>query len=388
MILLLLVPLLSGIVFSILLRYSPTQSYIYFYNPNIPVWILIILTTAIFTGLVNSGHEFIYLRHFHQHENRIIDKTYSYLSSTVFKYLILAIVQAVFLILPSVLIIENGFHFFTLFIVSFLLICWGSLISLIISSLCKQISTVYLVIPLVIIPQMIFSGAMINFGDFNKIINDKGKIPFIADFVPMRWATEAVITDFYTSNPYYRDIYPVRQYINNAVYYLDYFIPQVEEIAKKDKIRAEKILKNETENPGFVDFFNGSQLEFRPIEDFYSAQIQKYLFFEDSILTMKSEINMQKYKYSNEAVNKVINNPYSTPLVIWEKSILRNFKSVYSFPCTKDLNRSYFKSYGKFGNIELVCFTYNSVILSIYIILLIILLFIFKKSKKRIGFVH
>lgn len=381
LILLLLVPLLSGIVFSILLRYSPTDNYIYFYNPNVPVWILVLLTTAIFTGLVNSGHEFIFLRHFHQHENRIINKSYSYLFSAVFKYFVLALFQAVFLVFPSVLILENTFHFFTLFIVSFLLICWGSLISLILSGLCKQISTVYLVIPLIIIPQMIFSGAMINFGDFNKVINAKGRVPILADFVPMRWATEAVITDFYSDNPYYRDIYPVRQHINNAVYYLDYFIPQVEEIAKKDKIKAETILKNETKNYGFNNLSTEDQINLSSLKDYYSKQIQKYLITEDSIFMMEPNLYIWKFKYSNEAINKVINNPYYTPYIISEDKIFRNFKSIYSFPVTQGLNRSFFKSYGTQGNYIFPCFIYNTIIISFYLIVLVSLLYILKFTR-------
>ncbi|HNQ66960.1 MAG TPA: ATP-binding cassette domain-containing protein [Bacteroidales bacterium] len=381
LVLLLLIPLLSGVLFSTLLKYSNTEDYIYYYNPNVPVWILVILTTAIFTGLVNSGHEFIFLRHFNQHENRIIDKSHSYLLSIVFKYIILSLIQALLLVLPSVLIIENSFHFLTLFFISFLLICWGSMVSLLISGFCRQISTVYLAIPLIMIPQLIFSGAMINFGDFNKIINDKGRVPLIADIIPMRWASEAVITDFYCNNPYYKDIYKYRQFVNNSVYYLDYFIPQLEEIGKTDKERAERIVISEINNVGFVGSIENAKLDLNVQKNFYNNQKNKYLLFEDSVINTKSELNLLKLKYSNEAVNKVINNPNSPPFIILNDKILRNFKSVYSFPGTEGLNRCFFKSYGKFGNVELVSFVYNSVILCIYIVLLIFLIFIIKNLK-------
>ncbi|HOZ30366.1 MAG TPA: ATP-binding cassette domain-containing protein [Bacteroidales bacterium] len=382
LILLLLIPFVSGIVFSLLLRYSPGQNYIYFYNPNIPVWILIILTTAIFTGLVNSGHEFIFLRQFHQHENRIVDKSGSYLCSIILKYLLLSFVQSFLLILPSVLIIENSFHFLALLLMGFLLIFWGSLTSLIISALVKQISTVYLLIPIVMIPQLIFSGAMINFGEFHKIINKQGRVPVIADVIPMRWASEAVITDFYTNNPFYKDVYPLRQNINNAVYYLDYFIPKIEEIAINDKSRAERIIGNEMKNPGFVDMLVDEGIDINFLKSFYFSQKSIYILLEDSICMHKEELKTSKFKYSNEAVNIVINNSIGDKCIEGEDVIYRNYKSVYVFPRTIGLNRSFLKSYGNFLNVDLACYIYNALMLIIYTLALIVILFIIRYAKR------
>lgn len=383
LVLLLLIPLISGISFSFLLKYSHGNGYIYFYNPNIPVWILILLTTAIFTGLVNSGHEFIHLRSFHKHENRIIDKSQPYLFAILFKYLFLSLIQSIILVLPSVLIIGNTFHFFSLFTIVFLLIYWGSLMSLIVSALANQTSTVYLLIPLIMIPQLIFSGAMINFGDFNSVINKRGRVPWVADIVPMRWASEAVITDFYCNNEYYKDIYKCRQYVNNSVYYTDYFIPAIEEIIKNDKKKATEILENELKNPGFAAMTDDEALDTDFLKAYYVDQKNKYLMIEDSITNAKNDLKSVKMKYSNAAVNKVINNSNGANCVEIDKIIYRNYKPIYAFPGTVGLNRSFLKSYGRLLHFDMVCYIYNSLVIFFYITFFVFILFTVKFIWRR-----
>ncbi len=371
-----LIPLITGVLFSFIARYSDTAEYTYYYNPNVPVWILIILITSIFIGLVSTGHEFIQLRNFHQNENKIVNKSFSFTTMLIVRYFCLTAIQSVFLVLPSVYIIENSFHFYSLFLISFCLIYWGSLAGLLLSKFLKENSLVYLAIPLIIIPQLVFSGALIRFGDFNKLIGDKEDVPLIASFSPARWATEAVLVDFYTDNPYYRELYFNRQILYNAVYYNDYFLPEVEAIQSKDKIRASKIIDNECEKIGFISNAASTRYDCEVIKKYFDIQIKTCLDYEDSAINSDKNHFKNVCKYSNLAVAKVINNSVSSRnLLVYDDNIERNYKPIYMLPQHRTrCNSLFFRSFVNVGERFFNTFYYNLLVIGIYNFLLIIIL--------------
>lgn len=381
--LLIAIPLFTGIVFSFLTRFSNSLDYTYYYNPNIPVWILIILTTSVFIGLVSSGHEFIQLKGFNNNENRIINKSLSLSFATIVKYLSFSIVQALLIVLPSVLIIQNSFHFSIMFIVSFCLIFWGSLVGLLLSSFCRNTGMVYLVIPLIVIPQLVFSGALINFGDFNKIIGDKNRVPVIADFVPMRWASEAVITDFYCSNPYFRDLYVPNQYLSNAIYYNDYFLPAIEDIASKDSLRMKTIIDNEEQNPGFVMLSKEKKYLISEYQNYYAREIDYWRNTLDSIYSESADITVSMTKYSNSAVNKVVNGFGKSHTLAVDKNIIqREYMPVYILPGTSDTDQLFLKNNKSLFGQALTTAWYNIIILAMFCCVIIIVVVVVNYIKR------
>ena len=53
--------------------------------------------------------------------------------------------------------------------------------------------TIYIVIPLLIIPMMVLSGAMFPFDKLNRKIGNVEKVPVIAELIPTRWTYEALM---------------------------------------------------------------------------------------------------------------------------------------------------------------------------------------------------
>lgn len=199
-------PLMS-ILMSMLTRFSPGTEYSYFSNPNIPAWLMMLLIIGFFLGLVISGHEFIFLRQFHQNEHIICDKRTSLALAKITKYMMLSCIISLLLTLPATIIAENIFLSGKLLIMIWLLTFCGSTISMIVSIFFKNSSTVYLLIPLIVIPQMIFSGGLIQYGNFNRIFVKSDGMPIFANIMPIRWADEACMTDAYMQNPVEREIF-------------------------------------------------------------------------------------------------------------------------------------------------------------------------------------
>lgn len=199
-------PIMS-VTMSLLTRFSLSDDYSYFSNPNIPAWLMMLLITGFFLGLVISGHEFIFLRQFHKNEHIICDKSRSLALAKITKYLIYSGGISLLLTLPATIIADCPFLFGNLFIIIWLLTFCGCLISMIMSVFFKTISAVYLLIPLIVIPQMIFSGGLIQYEHFNKLFVKSDGLPIFASIMPIRWADEACMTDAYFQNPIEKEIF-------------------------------------------------------------------------------------------------------------------------------------------------------------------------------------
>ena len=80
--------------------------------------------------------------------------------------------------------------------------CLANIIGLNISSAFNSAITVYILIPLLLIPQMILSGLLFSFDKLNELISNKGKVPVIADMMASRWAYEAMAVHQFKNNEY------------------------------------------------------------------------------------------------------------------------------------------------------------------------------------------
>jgi ABC-type multidrug transport system ATPase subunit len=360
----LIVPLVSGVVLSAVCRFSPGDEYVYFYNPNLPVWILILLTTSVFIGLASSGHEFIYLRRYYDTLHTVSGKRLPHVFAVFLRYFLLTGIQTLLLVLPSVFIIGSQFHFYSVFLYAFTLCLWGSFAGLVLSYFMKTTMTVYLIIPLLIIPQLVFSGALINFKHFNKLIETKSDIPLIAEIVPMRWAAEGLMLEFYINNPYSSKIYENRCELYNAVYYSDFFLPEVISIFEKDSIRAVSLIETEESKNGFIvdKIYNKHDLGL--LAHYYDKLKSNCLVVEDSILSSIINPDEMKLQYSNLAIEKVIEGYNSgEPFKICNVGVLRTYKSAFKLPQKDVSDYSYFTSYRTFANSVFKTSNHNLIII-------------------------
>ena len=347
--LLLFVPLIIALLFSISLRHSNTEIYNFYNNPNIPVWTLIMFISSIFVGLISSAHEYIFLRHYNKNENRLINKQSSLFWSKIFKYFLYSFVQALILVIPAVIVLKIHYGCYSMIIIIWLLIFHGNIISLFLSMIFKNIATVYLIIPLIIIPQMIFSGAMIEFSNFNKLLkNEKRDVPFIADFVPVRWASEAIITDLYLNNNYEKKLYIAKKLFFESVYYLDYVIPEIKTINETDTDKATLLINNEfslkttkqhiiaTIDSIKTNFVN-QKIHAQELIDKTQKTIPKHLFLSQSNKTINHIISGKNTKYfiiiNNKLYRKYMPAYYSANslsennlFLIGEKHITQKYK--------------------------------------------------------------
>ena len=85
------------------------------------------------------------------------------------------------------------YHWMILFSTS----CFANLLGLNISSSFNSVKVIYILIPMCIIPQLLFSGIIVSFDKLHPYFASKTKVPIIGNVMASRWAYEAMsVTQF------------------------------------------------------------------------------------------------------------------------------------------------------------------------------------------------
>jgi hypothetical protein len=115
-------------------------------------------------------------------------------------------------------------HWFILFSVS----CFANLLGLNISSAFNSAVTIYILIPLLLIPQLILSGVVVKFDKLNPSIGNTATVPLVGDLMASRWAFEAGMVTQFKDNKFEREFYYFDKVMADADFRKVYLIPEIE----------------------------------------------------------------------------------------------------------------------------------------------------------------
>jgi hypothetical protein len=198
-------PLLAMILAFIIKYKSAPGGHEYFFrfNDNFPAFIMMAIIVALFMGLTVSAEEIIRDRKILKRESFLNLSWNSYLQSKVLILFTLSAIQTFSFVLLGNLILEIEWSMlFPFWFVLFTVSCLANVLGLNISSAFNSAVTVYVLIPLLLIPQMILSGLLFSFDKLNDLISTKGKVPVVADMMASRWAYEALAVQQFKYNSY------------------------------------------------------------------------------------------------------------------------------------------------------------------------------------------
>jgi ABC transport system ATP-binding/permease protein len=97
---------------------------------------------------------------------------------------------------------------------------------------------VYVLIPLLLIPQMILSGLLFSFDKLNNFISTKGKVPVVADMMASRWAYEAMAVYQFKNNSFEEPYYDLTKIESQSDFRSSFL---VDELNKRRKTIAENL---------------------------------------------------------------------------------------------------------------------------------------------------
>ncbi len=340
-------PLLAAIL-AFIIKYKSApggKEYIFRFNDNFPAFLLMSIIVALFMGLTVSAEEIIRDRKILKRESFLNLSWNSYLLSKLSILFLLSAIQTFTFVIVGHLILEIHGMIFAFWFALFTTSCFANVLGLNISSAFNSAVTVYVMIPLLLIPQMILSGLLFNFDKLNSLIATKGKVPVIADFMASRWAYEAMATHQFTNNEYEATYYKYQKeeakadfkaaYMTDELKWRNLFVLQNFE-SKNDSIKklvASNLtilidnLTNEPYKPGFEKtdlskdllpanytklrggamdaYFEDYRKHYQKIYNDNVAFIEKRMAFDEK---NGININEEKNRYYNESLADLVKN--------------------------------------------------------------------------------
>jgi hypothetical protein len=115
-------------------------------------------------------------------------------------------------------------HWAVLFTVS----AFANLLGLNISATFDHAVTIYILVPILLIPQIILSGVIVKWEKINPAIARQGSVPLVGDLMASRWAYEALVVHQFRDNAYERERYPHERRMSAAQYRQNYWLPRLD----------------------------------------------------------------------------------------------------------------------------------------------------------------
>ena len=394
---------LLGLILSYIIRYiaDPASNvYIFRDNENIPPYIFMCIIVSLFLGLTVSAEEIFRDRKILKREGFLNLSRQSYLMSKIGILFLLSALQTVlFVFVGNTILGIQGMYFdywFALFTVS----CFANVLGLNISASFNSAVTIYILIPLLLIPQMILGGAMFSFDKLNRKLGTAGTVPFVAEFMPSKWVYESLLVNQFINNGYEKYFYQIEKKESKADFYQVYYIPELKDItneclrAIKDKsdsatkVKNQKLelLRNEITklasdskirfgimnklNPesfnSFVAFILKDYLDnvsgyYRDL--FKEAYNEKETLINYWLTTQKNLYRSKKDAYFNESVNDIAKKVYEKNKIIrYNNELIQQIDPVFQDPVKRgyfNFRSHFFAPHKNFMNKSFPTFWFN-----------------------------
>ncbi len=219
-----------GFILSYLIRYIEdpnSKIYIFRVNENMHIFIFMALIVALFLGLMVSAEEIVKDRKILKREKFLNLSRSSYLLSKIFILFIISAIQAFLFVIIANYILEirgmNFIYWFALFSTA----AFANILGLNISAAFDSAVTIYILIPLIMIPMMILSGAMFSFDKLNPKIGRVDKVPFLAEIMVTKWGFEALMVHQFKDNMFAKEFYELERLESMADFKKVYYLPEM-----------------------------------------------------------------------------------------------------------------------------------------------------------------
>lgn len=227
---------LLGFILSFLIRYTDPNKgrYLFFENENVVPYIFMSIIVALFLGLTVSAEEIFRDRKILKREEFLNLSRSSYLVAKVVILTFISAVQAILYVLVGNTILQFEWEMYGSFwLVLFSMFVFANMMGLNISSAFNSAVTIYIMIPLLMIPQMALGGSMFSFSKLNQIIGSVGQVPIIAELMPSRWSYEALMVKQFRDNRYEKDFYEQEKRHSFADFKQAYYVEELQNALTK-----------------------------------------------------------------------------------------------------------------------------------------------------------
>lgn len=398
--------------------------YIFGENPNIPAFIFMSVIVALFLGLVISAEEIFKDRTILKREKFLSLSRSSYLFSKIAILFSISAIQMLIFVLVGTHMLQIHDMVLRYWFVLFTASCWANLIGLNISAGLNSVVTIYILIPLILVPQLLFSGVVVDFDKMhNKIASDE-TVPVIGDLMTSRWAYEALMVTQFKDNRFEKEFYSSEKRLQIATYYKSFCIPKLQDITTELRIllmkptdtlkilHYEKLISNgifgicndlNWQIPTFTDSIVSIKMDSNQIDKiltFFSLADRQFVNEYNNAIRLRDDKYEElvakfggrdkflayKDKHYNKQVGSVVTNEKEImEFYIHNDEILPLKNAIYRVPGSKIGRSHYYAPVKKFFSFYVDTFWFNIVVIWLFGGLLLALLY-YDILRKIIGY--
>ncbi|QHT71224.1 ATP-binding cassette domain-containing protein [Rhodocytophaga rosea] len=352
-------------------------NYVFSENVNVPTYMFMSIIVSLFMGLTISAEEIIKDASILKREAFLHLSRNSYLLSKVCVLFGFSAIQTLTFTLIGNWVTEVEGLTFLYWMVLFSCSCFANLLGLNISSTFNSVITIYILIPVLLIPQLVLSGIVVKFDEINPRIYKPGNVPFLADLMASRWAYEAIMVSQFMYNAYEKEYYPLDRQIAEADYKKTYYLPTLfskldycvnisgnsDKLADKEFREDLQVLQNEIKQemrttpsitfagigsltPQAFNYQLGNQVRayLEKVRLHYVNMSNKATATKDSLVgvQVKTPEDRERYlarrsTYYNETVEKLVtNNTAEDRIVEFQGKLMQKIYPVYLYPLPKN----------------------------------------------------
>ena len=219
-------PVLALLV-ALLTRYTSFEGYFFGLNKNFPSFVFMSIVVMLFQGMSVSAEEIIRDRFILKREAFLRLSRLGYLNSKVTFLFGLSLIQSLLFTAVSYIVLDIPDLFFRYWLILFLTAAFANLAGLNISAGLDSVVTIYISIPLLIIPQILLCGLIVDFDDIQAKRADKNQVPIIGDLMVSRWAFESLAVDRQMKNEYSRNYFWIDKEMSEYLLKSELLIPEL-----------------------------------------------------------------------------------------------------------------------------------------------------------------
>jgi len=210
-------------------RYSKDETYKFIDNDNLPAYLFMCIITALFLGLIISSEEILKDRKILKRESFLNLSWFSYINSKIIMMFLISAIQTISFILVGNSILGIKGMTFQYWLVLFTTSCCANMIGLNLSSALNSVITIYILIPFIIIPQLLFSGVLVKYDKLHITGNSTNEyVPLIGELMPARWSFEALAVEEFKNNRYEKMFFSYDMKVSRNDYVASYLIHALE----------------------------------------------------------------------------------------------------------------------------------------------------------------
>ncbi|ASB48852.1 ATP-binding cassette domain-containing protein [Alkalitalea saponilacus] len=201
--------------------------YIFSENVNLPAYLFMCVVVSMFIGLNVSAEEIIKDRKLLKRESFLNLSRFSFLNSKILVLFTISAIQTLSFVLIGNYILEVKGLTISYWIILFSTACFANMLGLNISSGLNSVVAIYVLIPLILIPHLLFSGVIVSYDKLHNSISSKEFVPRIGDLMVTRWSYEALAVNQFKNNRYQKNFFFEEMIMSQNSYYANTLIPEL-----------------------------------------------------------------------------------------------------------------------------------------------------------------